>query len=1854
MCKYLLPVVLVLAALFYPEKASHAASLDEPAFRKTVFTANYPWKEGLTLDFILDEEKCKNAYGKQWRVKCSAALGRPGDEAKGIELSPPAPGYWQWQGPATLVFVPENGKSIKPGTQYVVDAGKLFHPRTVKFDTLKKTLTTFPIGAQLLSSSFMADPSSKGRHRITAAFRFNYPFPEDKNPVSLSVPAQAASGKAEYIWNADHDLLNISWPVTTLAPANGQARMALKGIGQIIYENGSLFYRTPSEKVGESVFFQSLPGEENIFNVKKAEIQPILTENLDESWQLDLETTLSASEDEILKNLQVLQLPKFNGKAAYIPYDWTRSPGLSQEMLHKSEKLEPVSVSKSGLPRSKFSFSLNPEKGRYILVVVDKKLASVSGYGLKRDWIQILQVPEQPQRLGFLQPGNILKADKNAVLDIYSTGLDRIEWKAQKILDPFLAMTAAGSGDIFSIPFENFQLDLDSISESREGRLAPPVASQGKGQFSQLALADILPRETNQSGLVYIVLKGYSGNKEIACTSRLILAASLGLWVKKSEQQTYNIFAADLESGLPAENVNIRILGANGKEILSGVTDNRGNVKFPSLSGYKRESRPVAILAAGKNHFAWLPLEDRSREISLADFPVNGVHVADNGILSHIFNQRGVYRPGDTLHFGLLTRHPDFSLLPEQLPLFAQLLDPAGNTIYETNIWAGKNGLAEIAWQSSPTSSCGKYELNIRNARGGEVISSTAARIEEFQPETLKLKVEVDTPAGWLPVDTESRPLGIAFYLQNLYGAPANGNRLKATLSSSPAVLNFKGYEDYTFHDPASFAGQGVKMDLGTFVSNSNGAATLEIDQNRLARHSATYSVFCEGFEKGAGRAVTGTTSFLALPMRKIAGYRPINSLTNLKYIPRKSTAKLNFIALNPNLEYVEWKDLEFSISRRDYVTNLISDSNGGYRYDETPVNRPLKEWRQDIDRAGCDIPLLTDKAGEFVLLVKEAGKIIAEASYLVAGDGPLPPDSIPDTAKMRIQLDRQKYLPGETINISLSVPYGGTGLITLERNGVEAFSWFSADAGSCVRQMTIPEDFEGKGYVSVSFVRSHHSPDIYSSPHINAVASFIANISARKLDININAPEKSLPGLPLKVNISSDKPGNAIVYAVDEGILQLTSFKNPQPLEYLLADRALDVRTLQAFDLLMPDHEKIAARISPFGGGMSGPLFGSRFENPFKRKNEPPVVWWSGIIAVGPEPVALNVPVPQWYNGKLRIMAVGTGAEKIGSQTKYCTISAPVVLTPRFPVSVSPGDEFEGSLVITNLSSKNAKISIKAKADDVFTVLEKLPDEITLKPSGEIALPIKVRTGDIPGAAYVRFTATCDGGEYERASSISVRPPSPLRTELKSGIIMDDTLLKVERQVYEQNSNSVLTLSALPLPLAQGLMRYLDTYPHGCTEQLVSKAMAAIQLKSLNTDIKDQEKVDRLVNAAINAIRERYNGSAISLWPDSDTDYLLTVYAADFLLSLREAGLAAADNLLRQLCDSIEYDCSLKSADLLSARTCAYGIWVLTRSGRITTQLIENLLDALRQCDTVEYENDLTMALLAASQKEMQVRDCLQFDNIIYKDTGWFDTFAQQAILFTILQKYFPDKCTADRLNEFFEAIQFAMLEKSYATFSASQGIRAVQSLASKPGRPDTKATLECMDNSSQAELAASMLTHESPWCKNYMITLNEQKPPVFWQLTTTGYDRDLPARTIANGLEISREYLDENGEPAKNIHQGDIVLVRLTARAHQNEIKDCVITDMLPGGFEMVFNKNDVSQENGVRHMDRREDRMLLFADLSSEPLVFTYRIRAINPGRFTIPPVMAEAMYNQALYGQSGNGMIYIGAENNVSHP
>ena len=1836
------------------------ASQEAPAYVRAALTVPFEGRDALRLYLEPDEPLCRNAYGNEWASRCSVSPGRDGAPVAGVRLSPDIPGDWRWEGDRVLTFRPKT--PWPAGTSFRVSLAGVPLPARAKLSREEVSFATPPLAASGLKGSLWIDPDLSGERAVT--FDMTFTTPPDRAVLERDAVVEVSDaslrlGVPEFVWSGESSCL-VRIRVLSLAEMPAAVTLSLPGVAGEVRAEGT-GWKVPE---GRGVAMQqvTVPGKRTLFTVNRADLETSRNEELAGEYRLTLETSLLVRPGDVAAALKAVALPRALDERAHSSTVWTAAPVIDGETLSRAVPVRVEALQGADEATGRMSFRVFAEPGSYVLFELPAGFGPSPDYALAGPWREVFQAAPFLPELDILQPGNVLALGGGRRLDIHSSGLTSIKWRVQRVLDSYLGLLA-----VLPSPFSSVNLPLDEVTDSMEGTLSLRRTEPGVPQFSVL---DMTPFQKGGHGLMRLELTGMDGDEVKATAERFLLMTDLGMLVKKAADGRRDVFVCSLSRGEPVAGAVVRIIGANGQPVAEAVSDARGRAALPSVSGLVREKRPVAVTAlyrsgAGED-MAWLSLEDESRRVDVSRFPTQGQTSHADGVNAYVFSQRGIFRPGETLRFGILLRRGDWKALPADMPFFAELLDTAERTIVERRFTVGPDGLAEFSWAVPEGAPSGRYRLNVRtpDVQGVDVVLGSAAiRVEEFQPDTMELSLALAPRPGkgWL----EASEAGVTATLRNLYGMPAADRRLRGQLSVWPAPLSFPGYEDFIFHDAAPYQGSPLTLNLAELRTDEAGRAVLPLPLESLRGGTLHGRVLVEGFEAGGGRSVTEELDFLVSPLRAVLGYRPTGTGGNLDFIPQGSTAGLEFVALGPELERVNPGKLTCQISARRYVTSLVSDSDGRFRYEETPVDSVIRAFSLSVDENGSlTLSLPTENSGEYLLTVRDGeNRVMAQVPFTVAGNDDLRLAGRPlPSGTLRMHLESTELAAGEKARLFLSAPFDGTGLVTLERDGVAAWRWCTARAGDSVQEIDVPRDFEGRAYVHVALVRSLASKDVFMQPYVYAVAPVAVNVGRRDMALQVSVPSGPvLPGGVIHASVTSRVPGKALLFAVDEGVLRLTSFPTPDPLRYLLRDRALEVETRQMFDLLMPEHGSF--RIPAFGGDMG--MAGGRFHNPFKRKTEPPMSWWAGLVDVKAGDNPVEIPVPGYYSGTVRVMAVAASAEAAGSADARVEVCSPVVLTPQLPVLASPGDVFEAALAVANHTETELKAELSLESDRGLRVVEAPASSLSVAPGSEAVIPFRMQAEDVLGSAEVRFTVKGEGVEAFRTASLSVRPASALRGSVKTGSTSSSMVLEVGRSLYPYDAKGSASVSALPLPALRGLVRYLDSYPYGCVEQRISRAMPFALLMNrpglLFDASRSPEETRRLVRErlddAVRTIQGALQWRGVPLWPGGEPDLLVTAYAADFLLAMREAGAELPGGLLSDVCAALERALDRVPASLEEGRVQAYGLWVLTREGRITTQALSQLVNRMEDMFP-GWREDVASSLVAACCAVMRMQEDAERFIAMYgspgsgfRSDGAFDALAAQALRASVVARHFPGLLDNMR-DSLAEELVDATGGGRYASFSAALAVRALLDVEKAVPVPAGVA-LQCTAMQSGFEESSflsqelyGMLTLSAPGCAAYALTVPEGGEKLYYEVSSQGFDRMVPDTALAEGLEVTRSYLDAEGNAVTKVRQGDVVTVSVTARAHGGVVDDVAIVDMLPGGFEMELAVPAEGRDvPGAMRSDRREDRMIFFTSLGPEPSTFTYVVRAVNRGSYALPAVQAEAMYDRSMRAHGPGGRITV---------
>jgi uncharacterized protein YfaS (alpha-2-macroglobulin family) len=456
-------------------------------------------------------------------------------------------------------------------------------------------------------------------------------------------------------------------------------------------------------------------------------------------------------------------------------------------------------------------------------------------------------------------------------------------------------------------------------------------------------------------------------------------------------------------------------------------------------------------------------------------------------------------------------------------------------------------------------------------------------------------------------------------------------------------------------------------------------------------------------------------------------------------------------------------------------------------------------------------------------------------------------------------------------------------------------------------------------------------------------------------------------------------------------------------------------------------------------------------------------------------------------------------------------------------------------------------------------------------------------------------------------------------------------------------------------------MIRYLAKYPYGCTEQIVSEAFPAVVLGTRPELGISLEASTKSLNLALNTLQGRQNADgAFGLWSAGPVvDNFVTAYATNFLMEMRDHGLDVPPALLKQALDSLQTNVATAGSTMRELRAQSYALYLLARSGVVVTNQLGSVREVLDRDFADSWHDDTTALYLAATYQLLKMdqqasellRNAPAAHPIEPEYDAYYNDLVYRSTYVYLLAKHFPDrakKITGDQILKIADSITTGQID----TLSAADAILALDAYAKIAGMP-TKSKLsfsEILADKSTRALAATgdLFPHAAVSRDAKSVHVEGDTPfALFYQLTQAGYDLQPPTTEIKNKIEVFREYRNEKHEVITTIPLDGKVDVYVSVRAIDTPVSNVAITDLIPGGFEAdispkgLGSRKSLVQDSGTwspDYIDVREDRLIFFGSIGSDAQTFVYRLKPTNRGKFAVPPLYAEGMYDRSIQAQS----------------
>lgn len=845
---------------------------------------------------------------------------------------------------------------------------------------------------------------------------------------------------------------------------------------------------------------------------------------------------------------------------------------------------------------------------------------------------------------------------------------------------------------------------------------------------------------------------------------------------------------------------------------------------------------------------------------------------------------------------------------------------------------------------------------------------------------------------------------------------------------------------------------------------------------------------------------------------------------------------------------------------------------------------------------------------------------------------------------------DKPTYDVGEEVTVTIPQSTKGRVLISIENgSGILQREWVETSAEGDTRYTIKVTDKMAPNFYVFATLLQPHAQTVNDLPiRMYGVVNVGVENKNSILEPVLRMPESLQPEKAFSITVSekSGKPMTYTLAIVDEGLLDLTSFKTPNAWDEFYAREALGVRTWDLFDRVLGAH-----------GATMGPLLGIGGDEALNPANDnvnrfKPIVQFLGPFALqGNETKTHTLQLPQ-YVGSVRAMVVAGGNGAYGNAEKTVAVKSDLMTLSTLPRVMGPGEEVWLPVnVFAQNNVRDVKVSIKTKG--LLTPVDTPVQTVSFREAGDDLVFFKLRSGNTTGAEQVVIQSSANGVSFTETIDIAVRNPN-LPTVISRAALIEpgeSASLQLAIDGVVPEDWATLELSRLPGVNFSRNMNYLMEYPHGCTEQITSQAFPILYIEEFTEVDEEQEqrmtaKVDEVIRQL--ASRQLSDGGFMYWYGDTYSSEWATTYAGHFLLEARNRGYEVPETVLtrwvqfqRRLAQNwlpTNPNRSYYTYSMIDLQQ-AYRLYTLALSGNAELGAMNRLRELPRLSLQARWR--LAAAYGIAGRKDVanslvfnetdEVSD-YNFNNDTYGSRG-----RDQAM---ILETYLLLD-NVEKAMELAPSVAQSLSAPYITTQTAAFGLMAMAQLAQKVGSGNIRVDWSLNDQEQPSVHSPKAIHHidiQPQEALSVAIT-NKGEGKVYARLsarTLPAADADLEPKQ--GRFRMTVRYVDLNGNPlnVEALSQGTefsaIVTIQNSA---EQPFTDLALTQVFPSGWE-IFNERMLeaaasAASTEFNYRDIRDDRVMTYFNVAAgQAKTFRVRLQAAYRGRFYLPAVSCQAMY------------------------
>ncbi len=1320
-----------------------------------------------------------------------------------------------------------------------------------------------------------------------------------------------------------------------------------------------------------------------------------------------------------------------------------------------------------------------------------------------------------------------------------------------------------------------------------------------------------------------------------------VLATNIGIIAECGSDNKMSVWTSNLLTAGPEPDVELKMYNYQGDQIATAHTDANGFATFD-----KPESKAYYIAAYKDKQRTYLRVDNGSA-LSTSNFDVDG-EILQNGTRGYIYGERGVWRPGDTLHLAFIL-NDRLGIIGNEYPVTIDLSTPQGLLYSSRTAPLGSMGLYCF---DIPVASDAPTGLWLVKVKVGNSVYNKYLRIETIKPN--RLKVDISVPKNKFSASNNT---------VNLHSEWLNGNSVRnlkydIKLTISKSLTTFEKYKGYIFEDICNmFYTEEKPLVKGVLDDDGNAGTSVNLTTNNNAPGRMRAHVTTKVYEESGDFSINSIVVPYS-PYNRYVGIKEPQADTRYGWLSTDAEHEFSIVCVDDNGNPVPSVGCKLNVYKLRYWWWWSSNNGEVAEYVNDMYREPVATARITTNAQGkatYKMQVNADDWGSYYIRVTDTkgGHTTGTTAYFdwPYGDQRQSDSNSESAFTLNFKTDKPTYTPGEQAQVSLYAPCGSRAIINVE-NGSKILSSssqiFDTDGDKKIPIYITPE-MAPNAYIHITLIQPYQQSGNDRPIRMYGVVPIVVDDPDTHLSPVLAVADKlrSNENYTVKVSEQKGRPMSYTLAIVDEGLLDLTNFKTPDPWRAFNGKEALGVRYWDVYNNVLGAYGGKIEQMFSIGGDDDVTANTDPTADRFK-----PVVQFVGPCVLEKGKSAIHKFHMPNYNGRVRVMVVATNSKAFGNADKSVPVTSPLMLTATLPRIVGCDEEMEVSATVFATEIGMGNIDVRLKTFDGMTIVGDNRQSVELNSVGDKTVRFRVKTPSSAQTGKITLTCEARGEKASYNTNIEVQHRQMSQDRLDSYTIAAGQSQTINLEAFGlSGTNSLMAEVSTIMPINLNKhINYLVQYPHGCIEQTTSKVMAQLMLGEL-TSLSPQKAYDAQKN--IQSGLNKYSGfqtlsGGMAYWQGNKTpDEWGSIYAMHCIITAEAKGYRIPDGVKPALLSYLKSSANSWSynADRPDAIIQAYRLYVLALNNMADISAMNRMKDIKQLGDNAAWFLAGSYALAGRNDIANELLASAVATNHNDSDNNYGSKLRNMAVKVLVL----TDLGRIHEASEYMKQISETMSSDQWlSTQSIAFCLYSVSHFYAIAGKPQPiefsyEYGSDKKDVKSDNELISCFDLCQSSGRYNPLTISNKGNSTIFVKVRRSGVPPRAAEAQYANKLRVSVKYIDFNTKQVvdeKNLNSGDNIEAMITVRNNSDfDIRNLAIEQYIPSGWEILnerFMEGSQTENNALSYQDIRDDRIYSYVDYLAryKEVKIIVRLCATYSGKFYLPPIRAYAMYDNEI--------------------